>query len=83
MKPSSDFGKRQQHYWLLLLGIPLLLVLVSCGAAREPTEEPTVSGRVVGEQGEAVPGATVRVQATENSTTANLEGEFVLTGVEA
>jgi hypothetical protein len=68
------------------MGIPVMLwLLAACGPAGDTATVPAIrgiSGRVISEQGEAVPGATVRVQATETSTTTNLAGEFRLENVE-
>ena len=68
------------------LAIPLLLLLLaSCGPAGDTATTPAirgVSGMVVDGKGIAVPGATVRVQATEIATTTNLAGEFALPDVE-
>ncbi len=57
------------HLWLLtLLGLPAL--------AQAP--KITVTGRVLGAQGEALPGATVLERGTANGTATNAGGDFSL-----
>ncbi len=80
--------------WLALLAG---LILISCAAPTpvpspevdEPVvteetevfEEMDISGVVLGEDGKPISGATVRVQATNLSTTTGEEGDFILGGV--
>ena len=60
---------------IIFLGIPLS----SCGPAYTPD---TISGIVIDEHGPLI-GAVVRVQTTENYTTADINGKFTLSGLDA
>jgi len=87
MRLISSFRSRWQIASTMILGVALLmLILAACGPAGDTATALAprgVAGTVVDEQGIAVPGATVRVQATEISTTTNLAGEFTLPDVES
>ncbi|WP_375415922.1 TonB-dependent receptor domain-containing protein [uncultured Hymenobacter sp.] len=59
---------------LLRLWVWLLLALPALAQAQQVT----VSGRVVGAQGEALPGSTVLERGTTNGTSTNADGGFTL-----
>ena len=59
--------------------VSVILILVV--AIAESTA--SISGIVVGEDGFPIETATVRIQATENSTTTDTDGTFTLTGLES
>ncbi|WP_345050465.1 TonB-dependent receptor [Hymenobacter glaciei] len=55
----------------------LLLLFLLCGLMAQ-AQKATVSGRVVGAQGEALPGSTVLERGTTNGTSTGSNGEFSL-----
>ena len=55
----------------------LLLLFVLYGLAAQ-AQKTTVSGRVLGAQGEALPGSTVLERGTTNGTSTGNNGEFTL-----
>jgi len=74
------FRTRSSRYatWVIVVVGVLPIVLVAVLASQTVS----ISGSVVGEDGAPIEGATVRIQATENSTTTGTNGAFTLTGVE-
>ena len=70
-----------RHTYQIALFILLSLVVLVSLAACKPEEPGTISGVVLDEVG-PVEGAVVRVQATENWTSTDESGLFVLSGLE-
>ena len=56
----------------------LLLVFLLCCGLLAQAQKSTVSGRVMGAQGEALPGSTVLERGTSNGTSTGNNGEFSL-----
>jgi len=56
----------------------LLLFLFLCTGLLAHAQKTTISGRVVGAQGEALPGSTVLERGTTNGTSTGSNGEFSL-----
>lgn len=65
---------------LFLAGAILLTLAVS--VACQPATLDSISGRVVDSDGAPVPGAVVRVKATDPSTATDAEGRFTLAGLD-
>jgi len=70
-------GNQRRLTWILFAVGLLALGLV--GAIGEGTA--TISGVVVGENGQPIAGATVRIQATQIATSTAADGTFALTGL--
>lgn len=68
--------------WPALGAVVLALILTAWGLVGAAAPSASVSGRVVDASG-PVAGATVRIQATDNSTLTNADGAFVLGGLVA
>jgi TonB-linked SusC/RagA family outer membrane protein len=64
------------RYFFREVGMSLVLALVLCGIALG--QQIQVSGRVTSVDGDALQGATVRVQGTDISTTTDASGRFTL-----
>ena len=60
---------------LLRWSMPVLMVLFSMS---EVSAQSTVSGKVLDDQGEALPGATVLIRGTSQGTTTDMEGNYVI-----
>src|SRR5690606_31115850 len=58
--------------------ILLLSLLVSMGSQIVSAQTRTVKGRVVDENGEAIPGATVTVKGTTSGTLTDMDGNYTL-----
>ncbi|WP_460609109.1 TonB-dependent receptor [Hymenobacter terrigena] len=56
----------------------LLILLVLMAGAAAQAQKSTVTGRVVGAQGEGLPGATVLERGTSNGTSTGSSGDFTL-----
>jgi len=74
--------KRKLHnnlnYGKLFMLLAMLLFAGICNA-----QNSTFSGKVTDEQGNAVPGASIKLKITGRSTTTDQNGEFVFTNLSA
>ena len=62
---------------IFLLIAPVLLIML----AFRPVKTLTVSGTVVDESGNPIPGASVSVKGTKNATATNSKGSYTLNNV--
>lgn len=64
------------------IGDKSIVIKAKTGSTSIKNEPITVRGRITGENGEPVPGATITIKGTSNATSADTNGYFELKGVD-
>ncbi|MCK5587048.1 carboxypeptidase regulatory-like domain-containing protein, partial [Candidatus Bipolaricaulota bacterium] len=75
------FSTRRNRYSALAITVVGVLSIILIAVLGNQTA--SIAGIVVGEDGVPIKGATVRIQATKNSTITGSDGTFTLTGLES
>ncbi|MDW3192780.1 MAG: TonB-dependent receptor [Cytophagales bacterium] len=60
-------------------GVMCLLVMFCCLVSMSAHAQGTISGRITDENGEGLPGVTIRVQGTSTGTSTDIDGNFNVT----
>src|SRR5690606_15307174 len=71
--------RSSQRFTLALLLALVVHVAATPNSSSSPLQDKTISGTIVDENDQPLPGATVMVKGTTQGTTANFDGEFSLT----